>query len=67
MMALAMVVIAALVGAEGLGSLVLQAQSNTLLGRGLLSGFGIVLIAIVIDRTFYCIGERMQEHRTVGH
>jgi len=67
MMALAMVVIAALVGAEGLGALVLQAQSNTLFGRGLLSGFAIVLIAIVIDRTFYSIGERMQEHRTVGH
>lgn len=67
MMALAMVVIAALVGAGGLGQLVLQAQSNTQLGRGLEYGFAIVLIAIVIDRTFYVVGERMQEHRTVGH
>ncbi|MGB0718690.1 MAG: ABC transporter permease, partial [Alphaproteobacteria bacterium] len=67
MMALAMVVIAALVGAGGLGQLVLQAQSNTQLGRGLEYGFAIVLIAIVIDRTFYVIGERMQEHRRVGH
>ena len=67
MMALAMVVIAALVGAAGLGQFVLQAQSNTLFGRGLQYGFAIVLIAIVIDRTFHSIGERMQEHRTVGH
>lgn len=67
MMALAMVVIAALVGAGGLGQLVLQAQSNTQLGRGLEYGFAIVLIAIVIDRTFYVIGERMQQHRSVGH
>ena len=67
MMALAMVVIAALVGAAGLGQFVLQAQSNTLFGRGLQYGFAIVLIAIVIDRTFHSVGERMQEHRTVGH
>ena len=67
MMALAMVVIAAFVGADGIGQLVLSAQSNTKFGQGLLYGFAIVFIAIVIDRTFHSIGERMQEHRRVGH
>ncbi len=67
MMALAMVVIAAFVGANGIGQLVLSAQSNTNFGLGLLYGFAIVLIAIVIDRTFHSVGERMQEHRRVGH
>ena len=67
MMALAMVVIAALVGAPGLGNQVLSATNNSLLGSGLLNGFAIVLIAIVIDRTFHAYGERLQQHRSVGH
>ena len=67
MMALAMVVIAALVGAPGLGNQVLSATNNSNLGKGLLNGFAIVFIAIVIDRAFHAYGERLQEHRTVGH
>ena len=67
MMALAMVVIAALVGAPGLGADVLSAQGNVNLARGLISGTAIALIAIVIDRSLHLLGERMQEHRKVGH
>ena len=67
MMALAMVVIAALVGAPGLGAEVLSAQGTVNLALGLQSGFAVALIAIVIDRSFHLYGERMQEHRKVGH
>ena len=67
MMALAMVVIAALVGAPGLGAEVLSAQGTVNVALGLQSGFAVALIAIVIDRSFHLYGERMQQHRKVGH
>lgn len=67
MMALAMVVIAALVGAPGLGQEVLSGTNNANLARGLLPGTAIALIAIVIDRSLHFYGERLQEHRKVGH
>lgn len=50
MMSLAMVVIASLVSAPGLGVLVLRGIRNLELGVGLIAGFGIVLLAIVLDR-----------------
>ncbi|PVH30691.1 ABC transporter permease [Pararhodobacter oceanensis] len=50
MMSLAMVVIASLVSAPGLGVLVLRGIRSLELGVGLLSGLGIVLLAIVLDR-----------------
>ncbi len=50
MMALAMVVIASLVSAPGLGVLVLRGIRNLELGVGLVSGFCIVLIAVLLDR-----------------
>ena len=50
MMALAMVVIASLVSAPGLGVLVLRGIRNLELGVGLVSGFCIVLLAVVLDR-----------------
>lgn len=50
MMALAMVVIASLVSAPGLGVLVLRGINNLELGVGLVAGLGIVLLAILLDR-----------------
>jgi glycine betaine/proline transport system permease protein len=50
MMALAMVVIASLVSAPGLGVLVLRGIRNLELGVGLIAGSCIVLLAIVLDR-----------------
>ncbi len=50
MMALALVVIASLVSAPGLGVLVLRGIRNLELGVGLIAGLGIVLIAIMLDR-----------------
>lgn len=50
MMSLAMVVIASLVSAPGLGVLVLRGIRNLELGVGLVAGLCIVLIAILLDR-----------------
>jgi glycine betaine/proline transport system permease protein len=51
MMALAMVVVASLVGAQGLGSDVMVALSRADPGRGLVAGLCVALIAIIADRT----------------
>ena len=51
MMSLAMVVVASMVGAAGLGADVLAGINQLEFGRGLLGGIGIVILAIIIDRT----------------
>ena len=50
LMCLSMVVIAALIGAGGLGEKVLQALQYVATGQGLLAGLAILLCAMVIDR-----------------
>lgn len=50
MMSLAMVVIASMVSAPGLGILVLRGIRNLELGTGLVAGLGIVVLAIALDR-----------------
>ena len=50
MMAFGMVVIAALIGANGLGKTVLDALRRLEVGRGLEAGLAIALMAIVLDR-----------------
>jgi glycine betaine/proline transport system permease protein len=50
MMALAMVVIASMIGARGLGVEVLNGIARLEVGRGFLGGLGIVIMAILIDR-----------------
>ena len=50
MLALAMVVVASLVGAGGLGADVLQAIGRLQIGNSLLAGGSIVFLAIIIDR-----------------
>ena len=50
MMALAMVVIASMIGARGLGFEVLLAINRIDVGRGFEAGLSIVLMAIIIDR-----------------
>jgi glycine betaine/proline transport system permease protein len=50
MMALSMVVIAALIGAGGLGSPVILGLNTLDIGQAVIGGLGIVLIAIILDR-----------------
>ncbi|MGW7053805.1 ABC transporter permease [Streptomyces sp. NPDC054887] len=59
MMALSMVVIAALVGAGGLGEEVYSALSTVDVGKALAAGVPIVLIAVWLDRTTAAAGERI--------
>ncbi|MGO1058699.1 ABC transporter permease [Planococcus sp. FY231025] len=50
MLALSMAVIASMIGAPGLGSVVLQGISTVNVGLGLTGGLGIVVLAIIMDR-----------------
>jgi glycine betaine/proline transport system permease protein/glycine betaine/proline transport system substrate-binding protein len=50
MMAMAMVVTCSMIGARGLGNEVLIAVNRTEIGRGLVSGFSVVVLAILMDR-----------------
>ncbi|MBL0372051.1 choline ABC transporter permease subunit [Rhizobium sp. KVB221] len=52
MLSLSMVVIAALVGAPGLGVPVLRALNSVQIAKGFDSGFCIVILAIILDRIF---------------
>ena len=66
MMALAMVVIASMIGVKGLGLPVLQAISNQYLALGLMNGLAIVIFAIIFDRVTQKFGLRMQKYRNEG-
>jgi glycine betaine/proline transport system permease protein len=59
MLALSMVVIAGLIGAPGLGRLVINALSKVDIGSSFQSGLAIVILAIVLDRVTYAVGERL--------
>ena len=50
MMAMAMVVTCSMIGARGLGMEVLEAVNRVQIGRGLLAGGSVVVLAIVLDR-----------------
>jgi len=60
MMALAMVVIASMIGARGLGMEVLLAINRIEVGRGFEAGLCIVLLAIIIDRITHAMAARQQ-------
>ena len=67
MMALAMVVVASLIGVRGLGQPVLQAITNQYFTQGVLNGMAIVAIAIIFDRASQAYGKRLQRHREAAH
>lgn len=62
MMALSMVVIASMIGVKGLGQPVLKSITNQYFTLGLLNGFAIVALAILIDRASQAYAKRTQEH-----
>ncbi len=59
MMALSMVVIAALIGAGGLGSPVILGLNTLDIGQAVTGGLGIVLIAIILDRITQAMAQKM--------
>ncbi|MBU1094750.1 MAG: ABC transporter permease subunit [Firmicutes bacterium] len=63
MMAVAMVVIASMIGAGGLGSIVLVANRNIDIGSGFVGGFAIVFLAIILDRLLQGIASKLEENR----
>jgi len=65
MMALAMVVIASMIGVKGLGVPILRAISNQYLALGLFNGLAIVALAIIFDRITQEYGRRIQKHRGI--
>ena len=67
MMALAMVVVASMIGVGGLGRNVLQAITNQFFTVGFLNGFALVVIAIIFDRTSQAFGRRLQRHSEAVH
>ncbi|MFG0213386.1 ABC transporter permease [Brevibacillus porteri] len=58
MLALSMVVIAAMIGAKGLGADVYRAVSQVDIGKGFEAGLSIVIIAIVLDRLTQHAGKK---------
>jgi glycine betaine/proline transport system permease protein len=67
MMALAMVVIASMIGVKGLGQPVLKSITNQYFTIGLLNGLAIVVLAIIFDRVSQAYGKRTQAHLGGGH
>jgi len=67
MLSLAMVVIASMIGVQGLGQPVLKAISNQYFTMGVLNGLAIVGIAIIFDRVSQAYGKRLQKHLEVVH
>lgn len=63
MMALAMVVIASMIGVRGLGQPVLQAVTNQYFAMGLFNGAAVVILAIIFDRVTQSFGQRLQRHQ----
>jgi glycine betaine/proline transport system permease protein len=58
MLALSMVVIASMIGAGGLGNVVLQGIQRLDIGLGFKSGLSVVLLAIILDRITQSFGAK---------
>jgi glycine betaine/proline transport system permease protein len=58
MLGLSMVVIAAMIGAGGLGNVVLQGITQLDVGKGFVGGLSVVIIAIILDRITQSFGQK---------
>lgn len=58
MLSLSMVVIAAMIGAKGLGGEVWKAIQRLQMGNGFEAGIGIVIVAMILDRVLQQVGSR---------
>ena len=62
MLALSMVVIAAMIGAGGLGRAVWQSIQRLEAGAGFEAGIGIVIVAVILDRATQALAARARPH-----
>ncbi len=62
MMALSMTVIASMIGAGGLGLIVLRSMQTLDIGMGTVGGIGIVILAIILDR----LTEKISNKQEIG-
>ncbi len=58
MLSLSMVVISAMIGAQGLGGVVYRALTRVDIGSGFEGGLGVVIIAIILDRITQSLGRK---------
>lgn len=58
MLGLSMVVIAAMIGAGGLGNVVLQGITRLDVGKGFVGGMAVVILAIILDRITQSFGQK---------
>ncbi|MGO3153627.1 MAG: ABC transporter permease [Galactobacter sp.] len=63
MLALSMVVIAGMVGGEGLGQVVVNAVQNVRIGQGVSAGLCVVILAIILDRITGGFGSRQKQKK----
>ena len=63
MLALSMSVIAAMIGASGLGGIVYRAITRLEIGSGFEGGLGVVIIAIILDRITQSVGKEPPEKK----
>lgn len=61
MMCLSMVVLASLIGGGGLGDEIYQALGALKIGKALVAGVAVVLLAVLLDRTTAAAGERLDD------
>lgn len=63
MLALSMVVIAAMIGAGGLGDVVLRGITQMRIGQGFEGGLAIVVLAMYLDRVTHALGSRSSRRK----
>ena len=61
MMVLSMVIIAGMVGAQGLGLAVVDGMQNNRMGQSVEAGLAIVILAIMLDRLTQALARRQEE------
>ncbi|WP_226036116.1 ABC transporter permease [Aquibacillus saliphilus] len=61
MMALAMTVIASMIGGGGLGNVVLRSMQTLNIGMGAVGGLGIVILAILLDRLTETLSKKVKK------
>ncbi|MEA1959793.1 MAG: proline/glycine betaine ABC transporter permease [Bacillota bacterium] len=66
MMSLAMTVIASMIGAGGLGLVVLQSMQMLDIGMGTVGGLGIVILAIILDRMTESIAKKQEASKKIN-